>query len=194
MNKFPRSGFIPFDAEPRWNFWGNTKRGIAVSNDQAPEIGIQILAEATVTEDNHYIGMQCAVGALQENTDYFVSYILRPVTKQWVFIRDGANTAGQSHRTFFDIANMVIGNTSPMHRNPMIQNLGNGLVRVGLAFTPTDLDNVPQNEMVFGITDTDGLNTATSTLDDVIAEIYHAQIEEGNFPSMPEVKFPGQGQ
>lgn len=193
MNKFPRSGFMAQDAEPRWNFWGNTKRGAAVQNDQAPEVGMEIVSETTALEQNNYIGMQCAIGALKECQDYFISYIVRPRLLEWVFIRDGANTAGKSHRTFFDIKNMLIGNIDPDHRNPMIQDLGQGVVRVGLAFTPMDLDNVSQNEMIIGITGANGMNTTDATIDEVLAEIYHAQIEEGNFPTAPMVKFPDQG-
>ena len=194
MNLFPRSGLLNHAVAPTWEFWPDTKAGVAVMSDEAPEAGIQVLAGAIGGDINHNVAMQCAIGALEEGIDYYISYIIRPGIANYAFIREGANSQGASHKTWFDLANRTFGSLSSTHRNPIMQYLEDGLLRIGLAYTPEDLDTAIQNTQILGFSQGNGQNTFVATEGEHLADFFHAQIEVGNHPSAPEVTWPGKGQ
>lgn len=189
MNLFKRSGFANHLVPHHWQFWPGTVKGPIVADDAAPEAGMEVHIGVD-TERNFVLAFELEPDIIQEGEYYTVSYVMKPGTRGFAFVRDGANSEGVSKRTYFDLANLSIGNVHADHRNPFIQDLGNGLVRFGVSFKPTDLDTPMQRTAIVGIADVNGSNVFTGVIGEVAATIYHSQLELGLHPSAPQVTKP----
>jgi hypothetical protein len=190
MNLFKRSGFANHLVPHHWQFWPGTDKGPIVADDASPEAGMEVLAGDILNEANHNLAFELEQGVIQEGVYYTVSYIFKPGTKDFAVIRDGANSEGISKRSYFDLKNLSIGSIHPNHRNPFVQDLGNGLVRFGLSFKATDLDTPHQRTLIVGVAETNGSNVFVGVPGDLIATAYHSQLELGLHVSAPEVTKP----
>lgn len=190
FNQFDRSGFVNMTQDPHWNFGGGVKAGHAVALDEAPEVGCLILSSGPATT-NHVMWFDVPEDCIEEDVPLTVSFIVKPVLMDYVYIRENANTEGKSERTYFDVANLRIGKTSNKHSGAFIKDLGNGVVRVGVTFTPTDTDAKSQREITLGIAAIDGSNVFSADAGAELCVFFHAQMDDSRNASKPVVSFPG---
>lgn len=196
FNLFGRSGFVNNHQDPHWNMAGGTKPGRAVAMDEArTEVGCLVLnARAADDDNNHTVWFNMDPECFEVGEQVTFSVIVKMVGRDYIYLRENANTLNKSHRSYFNVAGKALGSISSKHTNAFIKDLGNGVCRIGITFTPEDVDNVIQKEIAIGIAAYDASNTFLSEPDTELCILFHAQIEDGSVASKPEVTFPGKGQ
>lgn len=184
-----RSGFINMTEKPHWQLY-HTKQGGAVALDAAPEPGCMILNDSLLFT-NHGVWFDTDEGVLDVNEEVYLSYIVAAGTRDMVYIRTGSNTAGKSRRTWFNVKSGEICLVDPTHSHAMVMDLGSGVYRVGIAFTPEDLDSPAQREIHLGIAAADGANAFIADPGEAMMVFFSAQLDYGDFPFEPVVHQPG---